>query len=609
MSPLAIAADREGTVLYVAEATAGQVAVFDRAQNTVSDVITLRDNPSGLVLSDDGSRLYVTCSVPDGSVEIIDTARKKVTGSIRVGHSPCSPVLSPDGTMLYVCNRFDNTLSVIDLKKMKEIRKAPMLREPVAADITPDGRYVFIANHLPSGGRIAEYITDGGVYMVGGYQSAGYFNTDREVYVFSGVILVYDTFYNRLVELLPLPKGSTGLRGLCVSPDGRHVYVTHVLAHYNLPTTQLERGMMNTNALSILDAKKLKYVNTVLLDDLDCGAANPWDVMCSEDGKNICIAHAGTHEISIIDRQGLHERLDSLAKGIITTVAASIKDVPIDLSFLTGLRRRIILSGKGPRGLALAGSKIFAAEYFTDTIGVVDIKDGTAIKTESVFIGSEKSLTPERKGEMYFNDADLCFQKWQTCASCHPDGRTDGLNWELLNDGIGNPKNTKSLLLSHVTPPVMATGVRKNAETAVRAGVTHIQFTVRDEAVASAVDAYLRSLKPVPSPYLVDGELSKYAKRGKKIFIHAGCAECHPAPLFTDLNKYNVGTGVGSEQNINYDTPTLIEMWRTVPYLNDGRADTMFDVLTKFNLDDRHGEMSKLKVEEIYDLLEYIMSL
>jgi hypothetical protein len=38
-----------------------------------------------------------------------------------------------------------------------------------------------------------------------------------------------------------------------VSPDGRFAYVTHTLGRYQLPTTQLERGWMNTNALSIID--------------------------------------------------------------------------------------------------------------------------------------------------------------------------------------------------------------------------------------------------------------------------------------------------------------------------------------------------------------------
>ena len=76
----------------------------------------------------------------------------------------------------------------------------------------------------------------------------------------------------------------------------------------------------------------------------------------------------------------------------------------------------------------------------------------------------------------------------------------------------------------------------------MRAGITHILFAVRPEKEAAAIDAYLKSLRPVPSPYLVDGKLSAAAQRGKKLFFNdeVGCAKCHPAepergPLYTDM--------------------------------------------------------------------------
>jgi hypothetical protein len=64
--------------------------------------------------------------------------------------------------------------------------------------------------------------------------------------------------------------------------------------------------------------------------------------------------------------------------------------------------------------------------------------------------------------------------------SCHPDGRSDRLNWDLLNDGVGNPKNTNSMLLAHQTPPAMSEGVRLTAEAAVRSGYA----TIRELIVA-----------------------------------------------------------------------------------------------------------------------------
>jgi len=140
---------------------------------------------------------------------------------------------------------------------------------------------------------------------------------------------------------------------------------------------------------------------------------------------------------------------------------------------------------------------------------------------------------------------------------------------------------------------------------------------VRPEEDAVAIDEYLKSLKPVPSPYLVNpahpmgwvkGKLSKAAKRGKKIFKKAGCAKCHPSPLYTDMNKYNVETGKGMEKNLAFDTPTLVEVWQTAPYLHDGRAVTMKEVLTKYNSGDKHGVTSNLTESEIGDLAEFVLS-
>ena len=70
-----------------------------------------------------------------------------------------------------------------------------------------------------------------------------------------------------------------------------------ILAHYQLPTTQLERGWMNANAVTVIDAAKPETIATVLLDDVELGAANPWAAACTADGKYLCVTHAGTQEL------------------------------------------------------------------------------------------------------------------------------------------------------------------------------------------------------------------------------------------------------------------------------------------------------------------------
>ena len=85
-------------------------------------------------------------------------------------------------------------------------------------------------------------------------------------------------------------------------------------------------------------------------------------------------------------------------------------------------------------------------------------------------------------------------------------------------------------------------------------------------------------LKPMASPFLVNGQLSAAAQRGQQLFSSAnvGCATCHPPGLFTDLNHRDVGTmGKFDKPEDQFDTPTLIECWRTAPYLHDGSAATI----------------------------------
>jgi YVTN family beta-propeller protein len=293
----------------------------------------------------------------------------------------------------------------------------------------------------------------------------------------------------------------------------------------------------------------------------------------------------------------------------------SAADIPNDLSFLVGVRRRIKFSpvDRGPRAVLLVGAKAYVANYFSDSLTVVDLSSTRPVPA-SVPLQAMPAVSLARRGEALFNDATICFQGWQSCASCHSsDGRVDGLNWDNLNDGIGNPKNAKSLLYAHQTPPSMWLRVREDAGIAVRAGIRFSMFAVRPEAEAEALDEYLQSLDPIPSPHLVRAQLSPAAQRGKELFLAktTGCAECHPpGQFFTDLAAHDVGTGGRHDKATDqFDTPTLVELWRSGPYLHDGSAASIREVLTSHNRADRHGHTSHLTAKEIEDLTAYILSL
>ena len=230
----------------------------------------------------------------------------------------------------------------------------------------------------------------------------------------------------------------------------------------------------------------------------------------------------------------------------------------------------------------MIGAKVYVAVYFSDLLAMVDLESKLYNKVTEIPLGPEPEMTMARRGEMYFHDADICFQQWQSCSSCHPNARVDGLNWDLLNDDIGNPKNAKSMLLAHKTPPAMSFGIRPTAEDAVRAGIRHIQFAVppEEDKVPESIDEYLKALEEVPSPHLVDGKLSEAAERGKVLFFseQVGCASCHPEPLYTDLKTHDVHSRGPYDRRDTFDTPTLVEVWRSAPYMHDGHYATMKDL-------------------------------
>ncbi len=610
LGPIDVVASPDQNSLYVVLADAERIDVMDVASQKVTRSIDCPSKPTGLAVSADGAKLYVTCGGAQGVVCVIDANTGEIGATIPVGHTPGGPALLPDGKRLFVCNRFDNDVSVVDLEAGKETARVKAIREPTAAAATPDGKLAFVTNLLPI--------------------------DPSDSYDVAAEVTVIDTETLKTSQIR-LPNGSSSVHEVCVSPDGSYAYVAHILSRYQMPTTQLERGWMNTNALSVIDVAERSLLNTVLLDDIDLGAAIPWAVSTTADGKTILVSHAGTHEVSEIDAEGLINKLKGIPKTLEEAKAAgrydtqgtyssvTVDDVPNDLAFLVDLRRRIQLRRggpwgllkdegplvNGPRGMDVIGSKVYVAMYFSDMVAVVDLEDKSYYPITPILLGPEPEFTAERRGEMYFKDADFCFQHWQSCLSCHPGIRVDALNWDLLNDGLGNPKNVRSMLLAHQTPPSMSAGVRATAEDAVRAGIRHIQFAVRPEEDAVAIDAFLKSLQPVPSPYLVAGELSEAAKRGKEVFFNedVGCAECHPTPLYTDMKRHNVGSKGKYDRRDDFDTPTLIEVWRTAPYMHDGHWTTIEKLIKEGRHGSYGGDIDSLSEKQLDDLIEFVLSL
>lgn len=601
-SPVDLAHLPDGKTLAVVDRTASQLVFIDIAQGKPVRSAQLKGKLNAVALSGDGSKAYVSQYESDSIAEV-NCADAKVLRQIKSGARPVGVAIAPKANLLLTANSAFGEVSIIDIASGNEKAKVKVSREPFAITVSPDEKTAVVSNLLPAGPA-----------------------SDPQTSSNLSIINLSDDS----VTNIKLPPNATAVRQTAVSPDNKWAYVVHTVGRSTLPATQLDRGWVITNAISVIDLTAKAHYATLLLDNLSEGAADPWGLALSKDGGTAWITLSGAQQIAKLDLAKLHPLMAGNAPETTTPkgsygsprIWADIKadqkkraDLVNDLAALHIAQAitRVTLPGKGARGVAVspADGKVAVAQYFTGDVLVIDPQSVKV--TATIAVAQQPAADEARRGEQIFHDANYTFQKWLSCGSCHPnEGRVDALNWDLPNDGIGNPKNNKSLLQADKTAPSMWTGVREGMDLAAAAGF-RFGMQVAPEKDIEATRAYIRSLTPEKSPYRVNGELSEKAKRGKAIFEAdtSKCAKCHPGPLFTDQKQHDVGTfgQLDHAGQTTFDTPSLVEVWRTAPYLHDGRSATLKELFTTLNKEDKHGATSKLTPEQVDDLVEYLQSL
>ena len=120
--------------------------------------------------------------------------------------------------------------------------------------------------------------------------------------------------------------------------------------------------------------------------------------------------------------------------------------------------------------------------------------------------------------------------------------------------------------------------------------------------------AYVASLQETPvSPF-------QSPEGGEEAFLSAGCADCHSPPLYTDSDAFNpirhdIGTitdGSGMRRGgllDGLDTPTLLGVHSTAPYLHDGSAATLLEAI------EAHDGASSLPASTLESIAGFVRSL
>ncbi len=582
-------------------------------------------SPLELLVSPDGTRLYVLCQGSD-EVRVLNAATGAVLRTIPVGHLPRGFSFSADGKRLFVANSWDDTVTVIDPESggVKATWGAGF--EPSSVMEDRAGKTLYVADRIGNdiavldaatgeekltleAGRGASYLA-----MAGDgsrlYATHVYPNATRHRTAPKSEITVIDPAQARVVDRLTLPD-IAGVFHVAISRDGRLGVAAELHPKNLVPLAHVEHGWAFVDTLTVFGADVGNKSVEVPLDELDRYYALPFGVAISPDKSRIYVTHGGSDCVTVID-----------AKKMLSYIRAHPEPFAEDLSASANYVAARVAVGKNPRGLVLSrdGGRLYVANRLDDTISVLSTRENRVIQTLTL-AGPEK-VSALRRGEQTFYTAKYAFQGQFGCSNCHIDSTLDGLQWDLEPDGFGKDIVDNRLIEDlRGTEPFKWNG--GNPTLGVECGPRTEKYFYRSQSFddQTLVDlvTYIRSLPSRPNRFrAANGELTPAQERGRVIFNRVAdklgqpippsnrCGSCHSGPKGTSQKSFDVGTGRAVDNSSLFDTPQLMSLALTAPYLHDGSAKSLEEIWTVYNSQDRHGRTNDLTKDELNDLVEYL---
>jgi YVTN family beta-propeller protein len=571
----------DGGRLLVANADNGTVTVVDTAARRVLHEVTVGDKPEGVTWVGPGPLAAVTV-YRDDRVVLLDAAAGTVVARLAVDDEPYGVVATRDGRRLYVTHDYPGTVSEIDPQSRKVLRRIKAGSHVRGLALSPDETCLYVTEYHT--GRLLALDRDSGK-VVDSWKGQSADNLCRSVAIHPRRPKAYLPHIRSRIEVV----------------DGSGSIFPHLTVYDLVPPNGTDRR--TSVALDTYNGVRV--------------VTNPWEAAISPDGRRLYTVYAGTNDMNV--------------SAVVDDDYREIERI----GFAVGV-------GRNPRAVRVSpdGRLVYVDNALDFAVGVHDAESMRLLATVKV---CEPPKSPDWvRGKVLFSTANppLTQRRWIACASCHPDGQSDGRVW---HNPEGLRKTQAFFGLAHTHP------LHWSAD---RDEVQDFEYTIRGrlmqgpglfpgdikpkvgfhpveleehlagksadlDALAVYCNSFTFTLSPhVPAP----GRLSEAAQRGKRLFFDAavGCATCHSGPYYTDssltkpFHLHDVGTGSddpSEKMGPKYDTPTLLGVYRTAPYLHHGKAATLRDVLTTFNRGDRHGKTSHLKPAEVDDLVAFLQAL
>jgi len=614
-----IAVSADGATVYVVNADADSVSVVDTTTRALRSEILLAGAhpavdangayspavmPRALALSPDGATLYVT-GQRAGALFAIDLASGTVAAPIAVGSEPIGVVVAGDGGAIFVACGQDGTVVRVDAASRQVTATAQVGAEPWSLGFAPDGELLataFLAGNLAA--------LDPATLAVGTSWP------------------IPDT----------APRGDQrlahgqvrGLYDVATRPGSAQVWVAHVMLGTDTAQPALDFESTVFPSLSILVGGT--YVRTLSTDAQDVVGidgsfgdvvSGPHAIAFTSDGAYALVVDTGSEDVLAVDANS----------GVEATL---LRPLP----------------GHMPEGIAISpdGTEAYVDERNTNDVAAISIDrtNGIALAVDGAPIprlASDPMPAQLRLGQHLFYSANsdeypITTNHWVSCASCHLEGRSDAVTWNFAQGPRDTPSNAGGML-----------GTGFLFRTADRNEVQNYWKTIDVEqggdfdcmapaacpaaqtTLLDAIEAYVDHAIPLPIPPTTDPAL---VARGQAIFNDptVGCAGCHTGPRFTDSGAGNptldltgpvVLHDVGTCATAGYpdvahtdidgdpraaclfDTPSLSGVAASPPFLHDGSAPTLHDVLEKTR--GTMGDITSLSADDEAALVEYLRSL
>ncbi|HEX4445112.1 MAG TPA: hypothetical protein VH044_00185 [Polyangiaceae bacterium] len=536
VSPRALAVDARGATLYVTGERSGRLYAIDAATAAIKNDVAVCSEPVGVLVSRDDMHIFVACSQDDAVVELA-AGTLAVEGRAACPHKPWTLAWAPDGTTLLATHLLGAGVSAF--------ATAPLALQTTWA----------LADGAPaSSGDPTE------------------------------------------------PHGEVrGVYDVVARPGTSEIWAAHLMLGTDTeqPTLDFQRTVFP--AISIFDPTGVQQARlSVHTNPGDDGAfgdvvSGPREITFSDDGQFAFMVDTDSEDVLIIDAT---RRVEVASFGLIRP-----------------------LPGHMPEGVAWVDGELYVQERNTEDIaafhvdvgdaGLSWVPDGAAFPT----LAADPMPAHLRLGQDLFysansDDFPLTQDHWVSCATCHIEGRSSAITWKFAEGPRDTPSNAGGML---GTGFLFRTADRSKVQDYWKTIDTEQggHYSLTDATQSSQLDAitdYVNDAIPVPVPPTpLDAQA---LARGAQIFADptkTNCACCHSGPNKTDSGQGNptldmtgpivlhdVGTCVttGAFPDVAhdaidgspraacaFDTPALRGLWDSAPYLHDGSAPTLADVL------------------------------